>query len=361
MEFPLYKSKNTDLTTEFDLNDVVGRRNYFEAKLGDKIEKIKAYLDQHTFISFLLAKKGAGKGTYSKMFAEIVGESRIAHISVGDVIRDAYKLLNNLDDSKERKMLLEYINQNYRGYMDLNSAIQSLLNKSQSKLLPTELILSLVKYEISKNPKKAIFIDGFPRDLDQISYSLYFREIMNLRGEKDFFVLIDVPESIIDARLKSRVICPICQTSRNTVVLPTKFVSYDQASKEFKLKCDNQDCKGYESVELVRKEGDDLGIEAIKDRLELDGVLIERASSLHGVSRIYLRNAIPVEAASELVDEYELTPSFRYEYDPSTGNVTTLPEPWVVKDDQGVESYSLMAPTVVLSLFTQLADGLGIV
>jgi len=40
-------------------------------------------------------------------------------------------------------------------------------------LLPTELILALVKREIAKRPRKTLFIDGFPRDMDQVSYSLF--------------------------------------------------------------------------------------------------------------------------------------------------------------------------------------------
>ena len=86
--------------------------------------------------------------------------------------------------------------------------------RSTKVLLPTELILVLAKREIAKLGKKTIFMDGFPRDLDQISYALFFRDLINYREDPDVFILIDVPTSVIDERVKTRVICPLCNTSQ---------------------------------------------------------------------------------------------------------------------------------------------------
>ena len=112
--------------------------------------------------------------------------------------------------------------------MPLEDIMKSLDNRSTKTLLPSELILALAKREISKLGRKAIFIDGFPRDLDQVSYSLFFRDLINYRDDPDVFILIDVPTTVIDERIKFRVICPICHTSRNLKLLATKNVEYDE-------------------------------------------------------------------------------------------------------------------------------------
>jgi hypothetical protein len=196
MNFPTFKSKSPEITKKFDLTDSAGRRDYLTAKAGAKIEKIREYLDQgNTFVAFLLAKKGSDKGTFSKMFAEMIGPDRVGHLSVGDMVRSIHPIL--MGDSPEKKEILDYLNKNYRGYISVNDAVDALLGRNTKTLIPTEFILALVKREIEKMGRKAIFIDGFPRNLDQVSYSLYFRQIMNMRDDPDFFVLFHAPERYV--------------------------------------------------------------------------------------------------------------------------------------------------------------------
>ena len=59
--------------------------------------------------------------------------------------------------------------------------------------------------------------------------------------------------------------------------------------------------------------------------------------------------------AKEYVDDYEITPEYYYEYDEAAKKVKTLEKPFVVKDDEGVEVYSLLAPPVAVALVKQLA------
>jgi len=349
--FPVHKTKVEGLTKKFDLASLEGRRAYFEAKAGFEISKIREFLKSGTFISYLLGKKNAGKGTYTKLFIEIFGEERIAHVSVGDVVRDAHALLEGEDQALRR-----YLERNYRGYVSITEAVSGLLGRSASKLLPTELILTLIKWEVDKHPGKSIFIDGFPRSLDQVSYSLFFRELIGHRDDPDFFVLIDVPMAVIDERIKYRVVCPRCHTPRNIKLLATKEVGYDKRRGEFYLKCDNPACH---LERMVAKEGDELGIEAIRDRLEADEELIERAFSLHGVPKVLLRNSVPVAEAEKIVDSYEITPEYVFRYDESADKVVVSEKPWIIKDDGGVDSYSLMPPAVVVSMIRQIADILG--
>src|SRR3989344_4431797 len=307
LDFPIFKTKIEGQNQKFRLEEPAERRNYFDFKAGPEIEKLRDYLRSNTFVGILLGKKNSGKGTYSKLFMEAVGAEHIAHISVGDIVRDTHKEISN----PEKK--------------------------------------------IDQIGRKAIFIDGFPRDLDQISYSLYFRSLIGYREDPDFFTFISLPESIIDERMRYRVVCPKCQTPRNLKLLRTKEVGYDEEKKEFYLFCDNPLCG---QARMVAKEGDNLGIEAIRDRIEIDDEVMRSLLTLEGVPKIYLRNAIPVEKAKDFVDDYELTPAYSYER--VNGEVKVIEKPWVVKDDDGVPSYSLLPQAVAVSLIKQMVSVLGL-
>jgi len=350
LNFPLFKTR-IENSPKLDLTDPGARQEYFELKAGTEIRKLRNYLEQgNTFIAYLLGKKNSGKGTYAKMLREIVDKDRIEHFSIGDMIRDVDK---ELQDPAKKEELMNFLKANYRGFMPLEEIIESLEKRSTSKLLPSELVLALAKREIRKRGRKALFIDGFPRELDQVSYSLFFRDLIEYRDDPDVMVLIDVPEKVIDERIKYRLICPLCQTSRNMKLLPTKKVEHE--NNKFYLICDNSECSG---PRMVTKEGDELGIEPIKERLKIDENLIKQAFSLYGVPKVLLRNSVPVDKAGEYLDDYEITPEYVYSLD---GNDIKVEEkPWQVEDDDGAPSYSLMPPPVVVSLIKQLVEVLKI-
>jgi adenylate kinase family enzyme len=347
MEFPIFKTRKEGLTEKFDLSSPEDRQRYFQAKAGDEIAILKKHIEKNTFIVYLMGKKNSGKGTYSKMFAEVMGNDRIDHFSVGDMIRD---LDSELKDQEKRKSLIDFLEKNYRGWTSVQEILNVLEKRSTETLLPTDLILTLVKREISEREKKVIFIDGFPRDMDQISYSLFFRDLIGYREDPDVFVLIDVPDNVIDERIKWRRICPLCKTSRNLKLLPTSKINYNG---NFSLFCDNPECQG---AEMVAKEGDEKGIEPIRERLKTDEKLINQAFSLHGIPKILLRNSIPVDKALEYADDYELTPEYQYSWDEKEKKVIIKELAWTVKDNQGVDCHSLMAPPVVVSLLHQMVD-----
>jgi adenylate kinase family enzyme len=352
-EFPIVKTIIDGPAKTFDLSDPSSRNEYFEIKAGADIKKLKKYLKDNTFIAYLLGKKNSGKGTFTKLLIEIFGEDKIGHISVGDIVRAAHI---DLEDEGKKKELIKYLEKNYRGYISIDEAINVLLGRDTTGLLPTEFILALVKREIDKMPKKTLFIDGFPREMDQISYSLYFRDLINYRDDLDVFVAIDIPESVIDERMKSRVVCPKCKTPRSLKLFTTKEVGHDEKNKEFYLICDNPECDG---ARMGAKEGDNLGIEAIRDRLELDDKLIKKIIDLHGVPKVLLRNSVPVDKSKDHVEDYEVTPEYHYELDDNK-EVLIKEKPWTIKDDKGVASYSLLAPAVVVSLIKQLVEALGL-
>ena len=348
-EFPLFSTKVEGVTKKYNLSDINERKEYFEAKAGDDIAKLRKFFGEgKTFITYLLGKKNSGKGTYTKLLMEIFGRDKIGHLSVGDIVREIH---GAMEDGKKKKELMDYLNKNYRGYLTPKEAIDALVSRDQQNLLPNEFILTLIKREIDKMGKKAIFIDGFPRNLDQVSYSLFFKELVDYREDPDIFIAIDIPEAVLDERMKNRRVCPICHTPRNLKLFTTQEVEYDEKEKQFYLICDNPD---HERSRMYGKEGDEMGIESIRERLELDDALIEKVFSLHGIQKGLIRNAVPVNKAKEYVDDYEITPEYVYEWDPETKKVKTIEKPFVVKDDEGVEVYSLLAPPVALSLIRQL-------
>lgn len=355
LDFPLFKTRLENSTERFRLEDPIERRKYFDVKAGPELEKVRDYLRTGTFVGFLLGKKNSGKGTYAKLFAEAIGGDRVAHLSVGDVVRSVHQ---DLADEGRREELVAFLRSRYRGFITVEQALDVILGRDTKTLLPAEVVIALVEREIDRIGRKAVFLDGFPRDLDQVSYALYFRTIIGYRDDPDFFVFIDVPENVIDERIRNRVICPICQTPRSLRLLRTKEIGYDAATEEFYLVCDNPACPP--GTRMVAKEGDELGIEPIRGRMEIDEKVMRMLLDLQGVPKVYLRNAIPVAKAGVTADDYEITPSYRYAWDAAAQRVNVTEEPWIVQDDDGADSYSLLPAAIAVSLIRQTAAALGL-
>jgi len=339
----------------FDLNNPRQRKEYFNLKAGREIKKLREYFKKgNTFIAYLLGKKNSGKGTYAKMFAEVVDSQRVEHFSIGDMVREIDKELKN---KKKREELFSFLKNNYRGWTSADKLISALKKRSTKTLLPTELILALVKREIEKKKKRTLFIDGFPRDLDQINFTLFFRDLIGYRYDPDLFVLIDVPERVIDERIKFRRVCPKCQTSRNFKLLPTSKIDYQPKEKKFYLLCDNPKCSEFR---MVPKEGDEKGIKPIRERLKKDEKLMELAYNLYGIPKVLLRNSVPKKLAGIYIDDYEITPAYYYQWDKKSEKVMVREKPWVVLDDENESSYSLLPPPVVVSLIKQIVKVLNL-
>jgi adenylate kinase len=349
LDFPMIKSIPPKSDRDYDLTDPEERKVYFQKKAGKEIDELKSFMRDNTFIAYMLGKKQAGKGTYTRMMMEVFGSDHIKHLSVGDLVRSTDKVKDNPAAKEE---LFSYLEENYRGFMPLEEAFEAFVNRDTSTLLPTEFILTLVKREIEQAGRVNLFIDGFPRNMDQITYSLYFRELINYRNDPDLFVLIDVPESVIDERIKLRRICPKCHTSRHLTLNPTSDVRYDDDKNEFYLMCDNPECS---PTRMVGKEGDELGIDSIKDRLEMDDNLIRKAFDLHGIPKVMLRNSVPSELKDEMVEDYEVTKEYEFSLTES-GEVTHQLIDWEITDDNGIRSVSLMPPPVVLGFIKQLHE-----
>jgi len=350
LEFPIVGTKVKGVTRKFDLADREERSKYFDAKVGDEIRHLKKFMEKNTFVAYMVGKKNSGKGTYFNLFSQIFGTGRIAQVSVGDVVREMDAGWEEFEKTEDYGRLRRM----YRGFMSFEVAVETLRGRSQNKLLPTEFILALLKLKIDRLKGKAIFLDGMPRDTDQVSYSLFFRDLADYRDDPDLFILIDIPMSVIDERIKYRVMCPRCRNSRNIKLLVTKDVRYDEKKEEFYLICDSEGCE----TRMEPKEGDEVGIGPIKARLEKDEEVLKAVFGLHGIPKVLLRNHVPAVDAGKYFDDYELTPEYVLKRNGKSVGVEE--KPWTVKDDSGVESYSLLAPAVMVSMLKQLPEALGL-
>jgi len=334
-------------TVTHDLLTPKGRQVYYEDNVEEELKLLRNFFKNNTFVGYLLAPKNAGKGTYIKGLAEALGGDYFDHVSVGDVVRSAE--IEYKENGKESE-LYKYAQKNYRGYMHLDEVFEALTNRSTTSLVPTEFVLMLIKRILEKKEKRTVFIDGFPRNLDQVSYSLYFRELINFREDPDVFIMINAPVTVLDERIKQRVICPNCQTPRNLTLFPTKEVGYDSEKKLFFLVCDNADCSNPQR--MVAKEGDEFGLEPIKDRIMMDVKLMERARSLYGVPKIELYNALEADKALEYVNDCEITKEFVYTVNEDS-TVNKEARFWEV--EEGEERYrSLLPQPVIVQFIKQL-------
>mgnify|MGYP001608042360 CR=1 FL=1 len=103
-----------------------------------------------------------------------------------------------------------------------------------------------------------------------------------------------------------------------------------------------------------------MGIKPLKERLKKDEKLLEQAFSLYGIPKVFLRNSVPQNKAKKYLDDYEITPEYYYHWDAKNKKVIVKEKPWVVLDDEGVPSYSLLPPPVVVSLLKQIVSVLDL-
>ncbi|MCK4891060.1 MAG: hypothetical protein KAS78_00175, partial [Candidatus Pacebacteria bacterium] len=128
MEVPVCKTKMEGVNQEFDLSDPAEREKYFKTKAGKEIEKLRTFFkEKGSFIAYLLGKKNAGKGTYSKMFTEVIGKEYIKHISIGDMVREVEE---EMQDKNKKKEIEKYLRKNYRGFVSIDDVLKSFADRN---------------------------------------------------------------------------------------------------------------------------------------------------------------------------------------------------------------------------------------
>ncbi|EGY58357.1 adenylate kinase [Lactobacillus iners] len=172
----------------------------------------------------LLGLPGAGKGTASE---RIVDEFHLAHISTGDMFREA--IANETPVGLEAK-----------SYID------------NGNLVPDEVTAKLVEERLQqKDTEKGFILDGFPRTAVQAE----LLEDITKRLDKRLtnVISIDVSEDVLIKRLSARYMCKACGATYNKISNPTKVEG----------KCDR--CGGSEFYQR-----DDDKPEVVKNRLEVN-------------------------------------------------------------------------------------------
>lgn len=129
----------------------------------------------------LLGAPGVGKGTQAKRLED---QFKLAHISTGDMLRDALREGTPL--GLKAKSFME-----------------------QGELVPDEVIINLVRERLRKpDCHHGFILDGFPRTVIQAEK---LDELLEDMGQKiDAVVSIQVPNEEIVARLSKRLVCNQC-------------------------------------------------------------------------------------------------------------------------------------------------------
>jgi len=143
-------------------------------------------------IVIFLGPPGAGKGTQSQLLKERNG---FIQISTGDLLREAVK--NQTELGKLAKQ-----------YMD------------EGKLVPDDLIISLIKEKLQEYADKNIIFDGFPRTIPQAE-SLD-NLLSHLNKNIDAVILFKIESEEIVKRLTGRRVCPSCGVVYHTIYNPPK-------------------------------------------------------------------------------------------------------------------------------------------
>ena len=122
-----------------------------------------------------LGPPGSGKGTQAK---EIAKEYSIAHISMGDILRDSIK--KGTDVGKKAESFIK-----------------------QGLLVPDEVVNEIARQAIEKEKSRGFVLDGYPRTVAQAEFIKQHVDIEKV-------IYIDVPLDEITRRLSGRLSCKSC-------------------------------------------------------------------------------------------------------------------------------------------------------
>jgi adenylate kinase len=131
----------------------------------------------------IMGAPGAGKGTQAKLLQERLG---LAHISTGDILRDARKSGTSLGKEAQRFM-------------------------EQGRLVPDDVVIGIVADRLATcDGAHDFLLDGFPRTVEQAK--ALDAMLARCHEALDFVVAIDVPEDELVRRLAGRRVCRSCQS-----------------------------------------------------------------------------------------------------------------------------------------------------
>jgi len=128
----------------------------------------------------LFGPPGVGKGTQGERFSS---ENGISHLAMGDILRAAVR-----DATAAGKQA--------KTYMD------------EGKLVPDDVVVSMIEDRIVEDDAAGFLLDGFPRNVaqaDALNAMLTHHQLT-----LDKIVFMDAPEEELIGRLSGRLICRAC-------------------------------------------------------------------------------------------------------------------------------------------------------
>jgi len=129
----------------------------------------------------IFGSPGVGKGTQAKILAVKLG---IAHISTGDILREAIK--KETDLGKKAKEIVE-----------------------SGGLVPDEIMAGMIKdVLLDERCKNGFILDGFPRTIQQAH--ILTKILSELNYGKPILIKLDAKDEIIISRLGNRLVCSKC-------------------------------------------------------------------------------------------------------------------------------------------------------
>ncbi|GMR00046.1 MAG: adenylate kinase [Zetaproteobacteria bacterium] len=128
----------------------------------------------------LFGPPGVGKGTQGERFSS---ENSISHLAMGDILRAAVR--DATEAGKQAK-----------AYMD------------EGKLVPDDVVVSMIEDRIVKDDAAGFLLDGFPRNVAQAK--ALDAMLAHHRLTLDKIVFMDAPEGDLLERLSGRLICRAC-------------------------------------------------------------------------------------------------------------------------------------------------------
>jgi len=134
---------------------------------------------------------GSGKGTQAKILAK---EYNLECLSTGDLLRKEVENKSDIGQIAENLM-------------------------TQGKLVDDEIVIEIIKNNISKNDDKGYIFDGFPRNVHQAI--MLEKMLTQLNKKIDKVINFDVNEEIIIKRISGRISCRNCGSVYNKYYNPT--------------------------------------------------------------------------------------------------------------------------------------------
>jgi adenylate kinase len=140
----------------------------------------------------IVGPPGSGKGTQA---ARLAHERNLAHLSTGDMLRDAVARKTKLGLEAERYM-------------------------KQGLLVPDGVILDLIEEALDNEGDLGWIMDGFPRTLAQAEALALMLQKRGLTIDRVLNIAVDA--ELIIRRLSNRRVCPKCKAVYNLDAIKTK-------------------------------------------------------------------------------------------------------------------------------------------